>query len=194
MAPNPIVNFGPISPEPLYNAEIASMLDTLFDIMDNLASSPSATEDNVRSEDLKITQQNWKSFVYDFNAFKAKPHPYAPNADNKPVNEKARDAITQPGNTTLNAWINHMALIYVQMRNGVSRKQQAGLNPDEVAISLQPMVDKMDAYLEVEVQRQADGIRVYTPDTNNQLRAEAEQGDPDPDNAVEIANTDISPQ
>lgn len=172
------IAFGPQSDKPVYNQEIANVIDFIDDMLRQLTACPSASERNWQEPDLLITRHNHGRLSSMVEGFAADPQLYMPNADKTEVNLSQPPEIKQPENQGALIAARHLARLRTQLRNGSSSAQVSGFHPRELDWVIRPALAKLDAYIKAEEDRFQAGQADYNPDVNDQQPSETTPGVP----------------
>ena len=173
-----IIQAGPVSQKPVFNGEVASLIQMLDQIMRDAAARPFADDDNVNDTDLSITKKNWDVYKATYGAIQAQPEMYTPNVDEVACDVPDPPEITVPENPIGAMWCRFLMRKRMQLRNGESKNRASGVNPDEHDTTFVPMMAKMDQYLADAESQLTAGLRLYTPDVDDQTPQQNEPGEP----------------
>jgi len=162
------VNFGEETTEPIFNGEVASLIDYLDDALRQLTAAPSASERNWMEPDLAIAADIHSRLETMVTQFAADPQLYMPNSDKVTANVPAAPSIKQPENQGVLIIVRHLARFRTQLRNGVSGQQTSGFHPKEKQYVIDPALTKLKSYINNEQTRFTAGDPDYFPDVNDQ--------------------------
>lgn len=173
------INFGRQSEDPVYNQEVADLIELCDDTVRQITACGSASTRNWKTPDLEIARDLHGRFQGLVDDFKADPEQYTPNADKTEMSIGVPPVCQQPENFGALLLSRHVARLRTQLRNGSSAEQTTGFHPKELQYSIQPMLDKLDKYISSEEDRVAAGTVDYFPDVADQEPSETTPGNPD---------------
>ena len=175
------LNYGKESLVPVYNQEIADLLETCDDAVRQITACPSAHKRNWQEADLKIIRHIHTTLQANMDDFKADPEQYVPNADKTEMNTSPPPDIEQPENLGALIIARQIAKLRMQLRNGSSAEQVTGFHPKEYEYSIIPLMTKLDKYIAFQEQSYTQEDVDYYPDVRDQEPNETTPGSPDGD-------------
>ena len=173
------INFGTQSTDPCYNQEIADLLEVCDDAIRQITACTSAPKRNWQKADLLIVRHIHGNIQANITAFAADPEQYVPNADSTEMAVGDPPVCKQPENLGALIIARHLARLRTQLRNGSSSERTTGFHPKELEYSIQPMMDKFDAYINMQQAFFDSGDVDYFPDVRDQEANETTPGSPE---------------